>query len=58
MKIKDLKDYLASLEDQESEIYFYATTDDSEVLVRWDLISVSNSAEDERTALTFNLASL
>jgi len=56
MTIRELKDYLASITNQDAEINFNANTD-TQALLRWNLINVSNSDEEDRVALTFTLES-
>ena len=54
MTIRELKDYLATIVDQDAEINFNVNTD-TQSLLRWNLISVDNAVEDDRVALTFTL---
>lgn len=54
MTIRELKDYLASITNQDAEINFNVTTD-TQSLLRWNLVNVVNSDEDDRVALTFTL---
>lgn len=54
MTIRELKDYLAIIANQDAEINFTAITD-TQTLFRWNLTSVSDAVEDDRVALTFML---
>lgn len=56
MTIRELKDYLATITNQDSEINFNANTD-AQSLLRWNLISVGSAVEEDRVALTFTLES-
>ena len=54
MTIRELKDYLANITNQDAEINFTAITD-TQTLFRWNLTSVEDVVEDDRVALTFTL---
>ena len=56
MTIRELKDYLATITNQDAEINFNANTD-TQSLLRWNLTSVDDAVEDDRVALTFMLES-
>jgi hypothetical protein len=56
MTIRELKDFLDTIVDQDSEINFNANTD-AQSLLRWNLISVDSAVEEDRVALTFTLES-
>jgi|LakMenEpi03Aug12_release.lakeMendotaPanAssembly.Ray.scaffolds.fasta_scaffold5237784_1 hypothetical protein len=56
MTIRELKDFLDTIVDQDSEINFNANTD-AQSLLRWNLISVGSAVEEDRVALTFTLES-
>lgn len=54
MTIRELKDYLDTIANQDAEINFTAITD-TQTLFRWNLISVEDAVEEDRVALTFTL---
>lgn len=54
MTIRELKDYLDTIANQDAEINFTAITD-TQTLFRWNLISVEDAIEEDRVALTFTL---
>lgn len=54
MTIRELKDYLDTIANQDAEINFTAITD-TQTLFRWNLISVEDVVEEDRVALTFTL---
>jgi hypothetical protein len=54
MTIRELKDYLDTIANQDAEINFTAITD-TQTLFRWNLISVEDAVEEDRVALTFML---